>query len=279
MKLKTFLYTFSLGCCSMVYLNVCFANGANETDYINNSEKKNITSQKDVLFASTENDKNSIKNFLIKFKSSKEVKQSTSETANPVAPAPTESRVLSYGDNFSFKLGATSTWLVKNVTTQATLGSGTGSISNFNFPIPGDYIVEITEIISCNPGQCEHGHEPTQISIYVSPHKMTFNFNSIQFSEPILGGQDYTNLQISLEVNYENYYNQNAVLSNYTVRSAGIETNFEGIMGSSFQNLSSGINEVIYTVSGKAKKDSYIMFDFVDINNQVVSYYYPTKIN
>ncbi len=252
MKLKTFLYSFSIGCSSIIFSSISLASAGE------------VFSQTDIL---NEN------------KGPELVAPSSNKTYTPAGMVINDSKVLSYGDNFSYDLQANSTWVIKNTSNQAILGSGKGSISNFNFQIPGDYLVEVSEVISHKQGECDHGHDPSLISIYVSPHKMSFDFSTIQFIEPIIGGKVYTDLQISIEVTYQNYFDQKVNFTSSTVKSAGIQTTFEGILDVNRQNLISGVNNFRYTVSGQATKDTYIMFDFIDINNQVESYSYPTKIN
>ena len=59
---------------------------------------------------------------------------------------------------------------------------------------------------------------------------------------------------------------------------AGIGTTIVGKLINNSYVLFPGSNKLTYKISGSATKDTYIMFDFFDINNQVQSYYYPTKL-
>ena len=60
--------------------------------------------------------------------------------------------------------------------------------------------------------------------------------------------------------------------------SAGIGTTITGELLADSITLKPGINKLVYRLRGNATKDTYIMFDFFDVNEQVQSYYYPTKL-
>ena len=58
----------------------------------------------------------------------------------------------------------------------------------------------------------------------------------------------------------------------------GIGANIIGNASNETLILTPGKNKITYILNGKAIKESYIMFDFYDINNQIQSYYYPNKL-
>jgi hypothetical protein len=187
-----------------------------------------------------------------------------------------ENQKIAFGETFSYKLDDNTSWKIINSETFAVLNSGVGSIENIIFSIPGNFEIEISEVISTN--DCKNGHFPHKIMIEVSPIKMIFDFNSIKFSHEIVGGQSQYGNEISIDVFIESFNNEKVVFNDGKVISAGVGVNIDGALKNNGTALKQGVNNFIYTLKGQATSGTYIMFDFIDINNQTVSYTYPSII-
>lgn len=187
-----------------------------------------------------------------------------------------ENQKIAFGETFSYKLDDNTSWKIINSETFAVLNSGVGSIEKITFSTPGNFEIEISEVISAN--DCKNGHFPHKIMIEVSPIKMIFDFNSIKFSHVIVGGQSQYGNEISIDVYVESLNNEKVVFNDGKVISAGVGVNIDGTLKSNGTVLKQGVNHLVYILKGQATRDTYIMFDFLDINNQTVSYTYPTLI-
>lgn len=190
-----------------------------------------------------------------------------------------ENRIIkiSFGQNFSYKLDENSQWTVINQKDQKTLANGIGSIDKLTFTEPGIYLIQLTDNKVHNLKECDHDHSPSSLIVEVSSMEMIFDFSSIQFSQGIIGGQEFQNIEMSIEVDFRHYNNQSTEFSN-SVRSAGVGANIIGNL-SAKQILTPGKNKLIYQLSGSAAKNTYIMFDFIDVNGQIQTYYHTSKIN
>ena len=74
-------------------------------------------------------------------------------------------------------------------------------------------------------------------------------------------------------INYEK-----ATFSNARLSVAGIGAAIVGSSSNDKITLTSGRHKIVYQLNGSASKETYIMFDFFDINSQTQSYYYPIKL-
>lgn len=189
----------------------------------------------------------------------------------------TESIIISFSQKFNFPLNENTSWSIVNQKDSKIIGNGVGSIAGFDFVEPGTYILHIIDNSVHNPAECNHSHFPSNLLIEVSEMEMIFDFNSIQFSQELIGGQELQDIEMSIEVDFKHYKNQPTEFSNY-VRSAGVDANITGSI-SAKQILTPGKNKLVYQLSGSAAKNTYIMFDFIDVNGQIQTYYHTTKLN
>jgi hypothetical protein len=189
-----------------------------------------------------------------------------------------ENQKIAFGETFSYKLDDNTSWKIINSETFAILNSGIGSIEKITFSTPGNFEIEIAEVISTSVNDCKHGHFPHKIMIEVSAIKMIFDFATIKFSNEIVGGQSQYGNEISIDVYIESFNNEKVVFNDGKVISAGVGVNIDGTLKSNSAILKQGVNHLVYILKGQATRYTYIMFDFLDINNQTVSYTYPTLI-
>ena len=197
---------------------------------------------------------------------------------NNYSEEPVEQQVIAFGDSFSYQLDENTSWSITRVNENAVLKSGLGSISNFNFTELGTFNIEIVEAVNHNQGECNHPHFPKKVIVTVSPLKMKFDFSSMKYSNEILGGQSQDGNTLTIDVDFSNVNNESVEFTAGELTTAGVGTSIKGKLVNEKIILRPGINHLVYKLTGSATSQTYIMFDFNDINNQVVSYYNQTKI-
>jgi hypothetical protein len=187
-----------------------------------------------------------------------------------------EQRVISFNDKFYYQLDENTSWSISNTKNNSSLQSGMGSITDFVFPETGTFTIEIFEVITQT--DCSHTHFPNKIVVEVSPLKLAFDFSTIKFNNEIIGGQSQDNNTITVDVYFSNTKNESIEFTNGQLASAGVGVTIEGKLVDEKTILTPGLNHLTYKLAGTATSQTYVMFNFIDINNQVVSYYLPTKI-
>jgi hypothetical protein len=201
----------------------------------------------------------------------------TLDTKNNPIEERTEQKVISIVDDFSYQLDDNTAWKIINTKDNSIFKTGIGSIKNVTFAETTIYDVEIIE--SPSHDECNHQHFPTKISIQVSPLKMEFDFSTIKFTNEIVGGQSQDGNFLTIDVVFSNINNESTEFTNAEFTSAGVGVNIKGSLVNEKKILTPGLNHLVYKLTGVATSQTHIMFDFYDINKQIVSYYHPTKIN
>lgn len=189
-----------------------------------------------------------------------------------------ENRKIAFNESFSYHLDDNTSWKIVDSENFSILNSGIGSIVNVVFSTPGNFEIEISEVIDASNAECQHGNFPSKIMLEVTSTKMVFDFSTIKFSNELVGGQSQSGNEISIDVYFESYNKQNILFDGGNITSAGVGVNIDGTYKSEGTPLKQGVNHVVYSLKGQAKSNTYIMFDFYDINNQIISYTYPTLI-
>lgn len=184
---------------------------------------------------------------------------------------------LSFGDSIQKELDDHAFWQILNAEEGNIIASGTGSIKNFQFAEPGEYRLVVPSHTSLLDGTCEHHFQTEETIVIVSPFRMKFDFSQITFSQPIVGGTDLSNVEISvpatLEISVDSLPQYNGKIA-----SSGIGANLTGQLANGPIQLNRGLNTLNFKLNGNAQKDTYIMLDFYDVNNQIHCYYFPNKL-
>lgn len=188
-------------------------------------------------------------------------------------------KIISYGETINFgKIENSIEWNVSNVDSNIKISLKGSEINNYKFETPGTYQITFLES-KLNPEEdCNHVVFPELMNIEVSPFKMEFDFSTVQFSKKIEGGVGTENCQLMINVNLKSFSNEKVMFQNGKFVSAGIDTTIEGRLLNSELTLNPGMNKLVYQLKGSAKSGNFIMLDFFDVNGQVQSYYYPTKL-
>ena len=187
-------------------------------------------------------------------------------------------KTISFDEKINFgKIENSIFWTILNMDSNKKSSLIGNEINNFIFETPGTYQITFNENKTILEGECNHTDFPEVMLIKVSPYKMDFDFSTIQFSEKLVAGENIENSELTLNVSFKSFKNDSLVFSKGKIISAGIGTTINGQLLNEV-TLKPGNNKVTYRLSGSASKDTYIMLDFFDINEQVQSYYYPTKL-
>jgi hypothetical protein len=177
----------------------------------------------------------------------------------------TENKLIAYAE----KIGLTN--LPESVTFKITTPSGAvvngngPELETYIFEIPGNYKVEIDEHLVHNPNTCNHTHYPQLTNVTVSPVKMFFHFDELNFTSDINSGVDTRGITMTVPVTVETVGEQNLEYKYRTAISAGIGTNIIATLKEGTV-LKKGKQVLEYQLSGVATQKTYIMFDFTDIN-------------
>ena len=155
------------------------------------------------------------------------------------------------------------------------------SLSDFYFTIPGFYLIELKSDHSGNTSleECHHSEHYKIEKIEVLPYRFSFDFDNISFSNAMKGNVEMANTTLSLPLKVESYSGNSLNVEGLKFTTAGVNTTLEGTLRTEHAILSPGVHLVSYQLKGMVSKDTYIMFDFGDLNGQDQTYYYPTKIN
>jgi hypothetical protein len=156
------------------------------------------------------------------------------------------------------------------------------TLKTIKFDIPGTYNLSMhfdETMHTRHSNECFHPNIPAEVKLVVSPYKLVFQMDEISFSSVLKGGVDTEGITLEVPVIFSSFDQKQLNIKDLIVSTAGINTEIKGRLMNNEAILIPGRNKLVYTLSGKASKDTYIMFDFVDINKQTQTYYCPQKIN
>jgi hypothetical protein len=188
-------------------------------------------------------------------------------------------KIISFGEKIDFgKFEDTAVWTVANEKENIIKRLKGNEINDFVFVKPGIYEIRFTENKKHLENGCNHPQFNEKTIIKVSALKMKFDFSSITFSEVIVGGKELHDVKIYADLDFVSSNNENISFRKAKVVVVGIGANIIGNASNETFILTPGKNKITYILNGKASKESYIMFDFYDINNKIQSYYYPNKL-
>jgi hypothetical protein len=170
-------------------------------------------------------------------------------------------------------------WSLKNETYSIT-GNGE-ELFNSTLETPGIYTLDLTPSVNLthtHDEECSHNTIAKKININVLPYRIEFQFSKSKFSNQIKGeveteGTIFT-IPVTIFFNGINSIN----FDNLKLKSSGINTTIVGEIVDSEKNYSSGKNNLIFKLKGKATSETYIMFDIFNGEKLISTYYYPNKI-
>lgn len=182
---------------------------------------------------------------------------------------------------FHSKYLSETTWSVKEVNSGNIFSAGSGQdLYNLNFSNPGTYSVEFLlnqELHAQHEGECFHSDLPETLQIIVSDKRITYFTNQVTFSNQIKGGESSEGIVLSIPVEVSSFNGESVEIQNI-VKSTGLNSDIKGILDFDQSLLMPGNYVLKFKLSGFASINTYISFDFVDVNNNVFSYYHLSEI-
>lgn len=190
-------------------------------------------------------------------------------------------KVISYGDKIDF--GAIEKgvkWIVSSNDAQVkSTYLSENEINNFIFAKPGIYQISFQDTRKHADHECNHPQFNERMTIKVSPIKMTFDFSKISFSEKISRGSNCDQIYVTVPVNVVMNDLKSAKFSVADVVVSGVGAEIVAKPVNAEVVLKNGTQFLKYQLSGVAKNESYLMFDFVDFNGNIQTYYQPEIVN
>lgn len=188
-------------------------------------------------------------------------------------------RTISYGEKINFgTIDNSVQWTILNKSQNISVSINGNEINKYVFDKPGIYEIHFSENRK-HTEECIHPAFNEKMLIEVTAVKMNFDFSHITFSEKIKSGVNYNNLIITVPVNVivKDNKRTNFKVQEFSVAGVGSE-----LKATPLQNemiLTTGKHSMKYKVSGIVKNETYLMFDFIDFNNNVQTYNQPEIVN
>jgi hypothetical protein len=188
-------------------------------------------------------------------------------------------KTISFGEKINFGMIENSVnWAITNMSEKKIVNLSGNQINDFVFEKSGQYQIKFSETVLHSKEDCSHQSFPEIMIIEVSASKITFDFSKITFSKNIQLGNNQ-DVIISVPVSISNKENKisKTTLQNLTIAGLGSE-----LIATPLQKeivLQTGTQILKFSVSGAITSSTYLMFDFVDNNNQVQTYNLPQIIN
>lgn len=182
-------------------------------------------------------------------------------------------KTISFGKTIFFgKIESSAKWKVFDPVSKNEKNLSGNEINDFKFENVGIYRVTFFETKKFGPTECAHPKFQDEMFINVTPVEMIFDFSKITFSDKIQKGHTCDGIIISVPLN---------------CKMKGSEVTFKVpdvlITGVNVDLVAKPINEVIivkngtqfinYKLIGIVNSETYLMFDFVDINNGTQTFY------
>ena len=189
-------------------------------------------------------------------------------------------KIIAYGEKIAFgTIENAARWTISNAKENIFIHLNGNQINNYLFEKPGIYEVGFSENKSYSENECSHPRFDEKMIVQVSPIKMVFDFSKIKFSDKIEVGRNCEDIFITVPVNVvmKEDHPVSFLISEVVVAGVGSQIIAKPVMQEVL--LKSGIQFLKYQLSGMATKEAYLMFDFIDFNNQVQTYNYPEIIN
>ncbi|MGL2966195.1 hypothetical protein [Flavobacterium sp. XGLA_31] len=151
-------------------------------------------------------------------------------------------------------------------------------INRYKFEKPGNYQIKIVERSSKKAASCESHVFPEEITVNVSPVKMIFDSKNIAFSEPIRKNVSTEHIIMTIPVIISTYNHKPVKWRNTSIDVAGLGSTIVARPLDETSEWVEGTHIVKYALSGLVNLNSYLMFDFKDINNQIQSISLTTPV-
>lgn len=151
-------------------------------------------------------------------------------------------------------------------------------INNFNFKEPGVYTLFFSDVKKIGPNECVHPKFKDKMLINVTTTEMVFQFSKIKFSDKIRVGKNCDDILMTLPVTI-NSLSEGGKVKLSKVNVTGNDVNLIAMPLQEEIIVKNGTYNLSYKLSGTVNKETYLMFDFVDNNNETQTYYQLEIVN
>jgi hypothetical protein len=189
-------------------------------------------------------------------------------------------KTISLGKNIFFgEIEDGANWKVVSPKNKNILQLKGNEINNFYFNELGIYTIFFNDVKKFGPNECFHPKFKEKMLINVSPTEMVFDFSKINFSDKIRVGKNCDEILMTLPVSIKSVSEVGKIkLSNVNV--TGIDVNLIAIPLQNEIVVKNGTTyNLSYKLSGIVNKETYLMFDFIDCNNEIQTYYQLEIVN
>ena len=184
-------------------------------------------------------------------------------------------KTISFGKTIFFgKIEDSAKWKVFDPVSKNEKHLSGNEINNFKFENVGIYEVTFFETKKFGPQECVHPKFQDKMFINVTPVEMVFDFSKITFSDKIQKGQICDGIIISVPVNCKLKCNE-VSFKIPDVLITGIDVNLIAKPINEVITIKNGIQFITYKLIGIVKSETYLTFDFVDINDVIQAFYQP----
>lgn len=188
-------------------------------------------------------------------------------------------KTISFGETISFgTIDNSVQWTILNKSQNISVSINGNEINKYIFDKPGFYEIHFSENRK-HTEECSHPAFNEKMLIEVTAVKMNFDFSHITFSEKIKSGVNYNDLIITVPVNVVVKENKRANFKVQEFSVAGVGSELKATPLQNEMILTTGKHIIKYKVSGMVKNKTYLMFDFIDFNNNVQTYNQPEIVN
>jgi hypothetical protein len=187
-------------------------------------------------------------------------------------------KVISYGEKIDFgNMDNSVMWTITNSEKEINTSLRGNEINDYLFQEPGEYEINFQENKK-HDEECSHPIFADRFRVKVETVKLSFDFSKIQFSQNIQKGRSYSDLIITVPVKIATKDNLVTKLSapGLSVTGLGVSLKAEPVEKEIILNNNTQLLK--YKVSGTVNRETYLMFDFYDFNNQVQTYNLPQII-
>lgn len=181
-------------------------------------------------------------------------------------------KIISFDEKIDFgQIDHSTTWIITNSINKNSTTLQGNEINNYVFREPGEYQINFQEDKN-HVEQCHHPIFEAQFLVKAEPIKILFDFSKITFSEKIEKGKNYSDLIVSVPVKISTKDNSIKKRSAPGLSIAGIGVLLKAQPVQNEIILSDSIQLLKYKISGRIDKETYLMFDFYDFNNEAQTF-------
>lgn len=190
------------------------------------------------------------------------------------------SKVISFGEKIYLGVVENDVnWNIINISEKINISLKGNQINEYQFEKPGIYQINFIDSKANHSHDDYHPAFDEKMLIEVSPVKMIFDFTKIEFSEKIIKNKNHENVIVTVPVLVSIYDNSTKLftIKNSSVAGIGVDLSITPVSKSI--ELKNGIQNIQYKITGKVNNETYLMYDFIDFNNQVQTYSQTQIIN